>query len=215
MQPAKTYLVEFGIAAAGVSILLLKKMRRRKIICLIVAALLIGGWFAAPRVAVWSMALANKKGEESSQAARDRIVFFGERAIQPTIASIEEHSPWVRRYCYLPNALEMIGGSAHSDLLAAIENQDATKKRAYLISALQMAFEDYSHVDTVLDDFEAGRLSAWALDRMALGLRSDFPDAPMLLTEDRKLNPAFKDFWTNRSGHASAGQADTPPRVGD
>ena len=152
------------------------------------------------------MALATKKGEESSQAARDRIVFFGERAIQPTIASIEEHSPWVRRYCYLPSALEKIGGTAHADLRAAIEAQDDPRKRAYLISALQTAFEDYSRFDTLIADFETGRLSDWGLVHMASDIRYSFPDAPQLLAEDRKLNPEFKAFWKQRSEQEDAGQ---------
>jgi hypothetical protein len=187
----------------------LKKMRRRKIILIGVAAVLLGGWFVAPRAAVWSMALATKKGEESSQRARDRIVFFGERAIQPTISSIEEHSPWVRRYCYLPSALEKIGGSARSDLLAAIGVQNDPMKRVYLISALQTAFEDYSQFDTVIDDFETGRLSDGGLFHMASYMRHSFPDAPELLTEDRKLNPEFKAFWKKRSEQDGAGQPAT------
>jgi len=150
------------------------------------------------------MALASKKGEKSSQAARDRIVFFGERAIKPTIASIEIHSPWIRKYSYLPSALEKIGGSARSDLIDAIENQDDLEKKAYLISALQTAFDDYSHFDTVLADFEAGRLSGWELIHMETDIRYTFPNAPELLMEGRKLNPAFKDFWTKHSEHSVA-----------
>ena len=184
-------------------------MRRRNVILVSVAALSIGGWLVAPRIAVWSMALATKKGEESSQAARDRIVFFGERAIQPIITSIEEHSPWVRRYCYLPSALEKIGGTAQADLLAAIEAQDDPKRRAYLISALQTAFDDYSHFDTIIADFESGRLSEWGLVHMASDMRYGFPDAPELMTEDRKLNPAFKAFWKQRSEQDGAGQPAT------
>jgi hypothetical protein len=186
-------------------------MRRRKVILVSVAALLSGGWLIAPRIAVWSMALATKKGEESCQAARDRIDFFGERAIQPTIASIEEHSPWVRRYCYLPSALEKIGGSAHGNLLAAIQAQDDPNKRAYLISALQRAFDDYSHFGMVIADFESGRISNWGLIHMAYDMRHGFPDAPELLTEDRKLNSAFKAFWKQRSEQGGGGQPATRP----
>ena len=184
-------------------------MRRRNVILASVAALLIGGWLVAPRVAVWSMALATKKGEESSQAARDRIVFFGQRAIQPTIASIEEHSPWVRRYGYLPSALKQIGGSAHPDLLAAIDGQNDPMKRAYLISALQTAFDDYSRLDTVVSDFEEGRLSEWGLLHIGSDLRYSFPDAPEVLTEDRKLNPDFKAYWKKRSEQDGARQPAT------
>ena len=174
-------------------------MRRRNVILTSFAAISIGGWLVLPQLAVWSMALATGKGEESSRAARDRIVFFGERAIRPTIASIEKNSPWVRRYGYLPSALEKIGGSAHSDLLAAIKDQDDPMKRAYLISALQTAFGDYSQFDTVIADSETGSFPAFGLMPMASDMRRRFPDAPQLLTEDRKLNPAFKGFWTKRS----------------
>ena len=99
-------------------------MRRRYIFLGIAAVTLIGGWAACPTLAVWSMALATSKGEASSRAACDRIVFFGERAIPSTIASIERNSPWVPRYCYLPIALKEIGGSAQSDLRAAISKQE-------------------------------------------------------------------------------------------
>ena len=174
-------------------------MLRRNAILASFVAISVGGWLVLPQLAVWSMALATSKGEESSRAARDRIVFFGERAIQPTIASIEKNSPWVRRYGYLPSALEKIGGSAHSDLLAAIKNQDDPMKRGYLISALQTAFHDYSQFDTVIADSEAGSFPAFGLKHMASDIRRRFPDAPELLTEDRKLNPAFKVFWAKRS----------------
>ena len=177
------------------------KMRWRNVILLSVVGLLFIGWLVGPRVAVWSMALASKKGEESSQAARDRIVFFGQRAIQPTIASIEKHSPWVRRYCYLPSALEKIGGSAHADLLAAIDAQGSTTKKAYLISALQTAFDDYSRFDWVLAEYEAGRIGM-ELNFFASEVRYAFPDAPKLLTEDRILNPAFKAYWSQHGTRA-------------
>ena len=183
-------------------------MRRRNIILVSFAVFLLGGWLVAPRVAVWSMALATKKGEESSRAGCDRIVFFGERAIKPTIASIEKHSPWVRSYCYLPSALEKIGGTAYADLQSAIEAHEDPKKRAYLISALQTAFEDYSHFDTVMEDFESGRLSDWGLVHMASDMRYSFPDAPELMTEERTLNPAFKAFWKQRSEQAVPPKSD-------
>jgi len=170
-------------------------MRKRKVIPFTVALLLIGGWLGGPRIAVSSIALASKKGEESSRRARDRIVFFGERAIQPTIASIEEHSPWVRRYCYLPSALEKIGGSAHSDLLAAIDEQRDPKKRAHLIYALQSAFDDFSRFGTVINDLESGNLSERVMIRFAYDLKHTFPDAPELLTDNREINPAFKAYW--------------------
>lgn len=85
-------------------------MGRRDVILVSFAAVPIGRWLVLPQLAVWSMALATKKSEEFFQAARDRIVFFGARAIQSTIASIGKNLPWVRRYGYLPGALERIGG---------------------------------------------------------------------------------------------------------
>lgn len=186
-------------------------MRRHYIIFVSVAVIWIGGWFAAPSIAVWSMALATRKGEVSGQRARDRIVFFGDRAIQPIIASIEQHSPWARNYCYLPSALEKIGGSAQSDLLDAIGRQNDPKKRANLISALQTAFDDYSRFDIVLKDCEAGKMPESRLIFMASDIRYSFPDAPALLTEDRKLNPEFRAYWTKRSNQGPAGQPATRP----
>ena len=174
-------------------------MRRRNLILLILVVALVCGWLLAPRIAVWAVAQATKKGEESSEDARDRIVLFGERSIQPTIASIEEHSPWVRRYAYLPSALKKIGGSAHGDLLAAIGNQNNPDKRARLVFALQTAFDDYSRLDLVIQDYEAGRISEIALVFMESDMRHVFPDAPRLLTEDRNIDPAFKAYWAKRS----------------
>ncbi len=181
-----------GISLNGY-IFLLQKMRWK--IVVFVSALFTFGYSVAPRFAVWSMAFASKKGEESSRAARDRIVFCGERAIQPTIASIEVHSPWVRRYCYLPSALKMIGGKAHDELISAIKGQEDEVKRAYLISALQTGFDDYSYLYQVILDFEEERLSSWGLFHMAADVRASFPNAPHLLTEDFKINPAFESFW--------------------
>jgi hypothetical protein len=188
--------------------LLSKPMRRRNLTLGGLAAISIGGWLVLPQLAVWSMALATSKGEESSRAARDRIVFFGERSIRPTIASIEKNSPWARRYGYLPSALEKIGGSAHSDLLSAIKDQHDPMKRAYLISALQTAFHDYSQFDTVIADSETGSFPALGLIHMASEMRRSFPDAPELLTADRKLNPAFKAFWAGRSEEGGGKSSD-------
>jgi hypothetical protein len=179
-------------------------MRRRNLIILLLAVAVVCGWLLGPQIAVWAVAQATKKGEESSEDARDRIVLFGERSIQPTIASIEEHSPWVRRYAYLPSALEKIGGSARGDLLAAVDNQKNPDKRARLISALQTAFDDYSKLGLVIEDYEAGRISEIALVFMESDMRRVFPNAPRLLTEDRAINPAFKAYWTKRSEQDAA-----------
>ena len=174
-------------------------MRRRNIIILLLAVAVVCGWLLGPQLAVWSVGLATKKGDESSEAARDRIVLFGERAIQPTIVSIEENSPWVRRYGYLPEALKKIGGSAHGDLRTAIGNQKDLDKRARLNFALQTAFDDYSKLGLVIEDYEAGRISEIALVFMESDMKHVFPDAPRLLMEDRSVNPAFKAYWAKRS----------------
>jgi len=151
-------------------------MRKRKIITLAFISLLFLAWMGAPTLAVWSMAFASGKGEESSRRACDRIVFFGERSIRPAIASIERESPWVRRYCYLPIALKEIGGAAHSELLAAIDRQDDPRKRAYLVSTLQTAFDDYSRLAVIIEDAQEERISTWALTRFSNDLRHTFPD---------------------------------------
>lgn len=174
-------------------------MKGRQIKVALVLLALLGGWLIAPRVAVWSIVFATKKGEDSSKAAQDRIVFFGERAIQPTIASIEENSPWTRRYCYLPGALKRIGGSAHAQLLAAIDQQDDPQKRGYLISALQNAFQDFSQLTTIINDLEEGRIQS----AVFFDISQHFPDAPKFLTEEGKLNPAFTVYWAQSNSGRS------------
>ena len=176
------------------------RTRRRLIATAFIGLLLFGTWWVAPAVAVWSMALSTKKGEESSARARDRIVFFGERAIGSTISSIERNSPWRRRYCYLPSALEQIGGPARERLLERIDRQKEPLKRAYLISALQSAFDDMSRFDTVMEDHRRGELSAFALLHMESAVRHNLPDAPPLVLTEHKVevNPEFLQYREER-----------------
>ncbi len=156
-------------------------------------------WWFAPWFTVWSMCLADKKGEESSRAVCDRIVAHGERAVPAIISSIKSHSPWVRRYCYLPIALREIGGSAHPQLLRAIDRESDPAKRAYLVSSLHTAFKDYSRFGVVLNDMRSGDLGPFAVYHFAIHAHNAFPDAPPLMTEERTLNREFLDWWsTNR-----------------
>jgi hypothetical protein len=145
------------------------------------------------------MCLADKKGEESSRAVCDRIVAHGERAVPAIISSIKSHSPWVRRYCYLPVALREIGGSAHPLLLHAINRESDPAKRAYLVSSLHAAFKDYSRFGVALNDMRSGDLEPFAMHYFAIHARNAFPDAPPLITEEKILNREFLVWWnTNR-----------------
>ena len=122
-----------------------KKSKRYILLALIVVALMsvLIWWLQSPWFTVWTMHLAERKGEESSRAVCDRIVAHGERAVPAIISSIETNYPWVRRHCYLPIAFKEIGGSAQTSLLQAINQQSNPRGRAYLISSLHTAFGDY------------------------------------------------------------------------
>ena len=187
-------------------------MRRRIVILFLIAAIVCAaGWILWRRLVVAPLNFVEKKGEEPLRQACDRIVAVGERAIPAVISSIEEHSPWVRRHCYLPIVLKEIGGSAHSEVADAIEKQKDPRKRAFLISTLQSAFGDYSRLDSIIDDFESGRISSWGLIHIASNIRYIFVDAPPFLTEDRQINPEFKIYWKKRSEHDGVG--DTRPAL--
>ena len=144
------------------------------------------------------MHLADTKGEESSRAVCDRILAHGERAIPAIISSIETNSPWVRRHCYLPIALKEIGGSAQSGLNQAINNQSNPRRRAFLISSLQTAFEDYSRFEIVLNDMQFGELSKFAVHRFESDIQYAFPEAPPLTAENINLNPEFLEWWSRK-----------------
>lgn len=183
---------------------------KRYLVPALMAAVIFTAWAVAPTLAVWSLDFIEHKGEEPSRRACDRIVYFGERAIPAIIAGIESHSPWVRGQCYLPVALKEIGGSAHNQLLAAIDQQHDPYVRACLISSLHTAFEDYSRLHIILDDAEQSRLSEWTLTHLAYDVRYRFPEAPLLQTEDRKLNPKFVAYWEERGKHDAQRNIDKP-----
>ena len=144
----------------------------------------------------WILAAApylERKGEENGQWLRDKLIACGPRAIQPTIEAIAEHSPWVRVYCILPQVLRHFGEPARSELVAAIDKEPDSKRRAYLISSLQSGFNDFSRLEIALSDLN-NRPSRWSLTHLAADVRESYPEAPDL-ADSTGINSAFLVWW--------------------
>jgi hypothetical protein len=137
-----------------------------------------------------------RKGEEGGRWLRDNLIGCGPSAIGPTIAAIREHSPWVRNYCYLPRVLKHFGEPAHQQLLSAIDEEKDSKSRAFLISSLQIAFEDFTRFHVWLTDRESTS-KEWAISHMAQDVSHAFPDAPPL-RKSNAINPDFMIWWGER-----------------
>ena len=170
-------------------------MKRKQIIwalSLIVAASLL--WSVWPYLVVARFSMVDRQDEEGSQRVCNEIVACGPRAIPAAIRSIEINSPWVRRYCYLPIALGRLGPPAHDTLLVAVDEESDPRKRAYLISSLVTAFDDFSRFHLWLEDVDAKRVSKWSMVHFASAVRQHLPDAPELL-KGEGLNPEFLAWW--------------------
>lgn len=180
------------------------KMKKRTVIS--IAACLAGlpvlGWFLWPSMVVGSLAFVEKKGEEPSRRACDRIVAVGPRVIPAVIRSLKRHGPWSRRYCYLPIALAKLGEPSRLALLEAIHHEPDTLVRLKLISALHTAFDDFRFLDIVIEDAQAGRIAEYTLGMVGINIRIAFRDAPPFDVRDssgRTINPAFVAWWARRS----------------
>jgi len=149
-------------------------------------------WSSAPQVILVVAPLLEKKGEAGGQWLRDKLIACGPRAIQPTIQAIAQYSAWVRNYAYLPQVLEHFGDPARTELIAAIDKETDSKRRAYLISALQSGFTDFSRLEIVLNDHELSRSS---LTHMAVEVRRAFPTAPDL-AGTAGINSEFVTWWS-------------------
>jgi len=160
---------------------------------------LILAWSFRPAVYLAIAPLLEKKGEESGHWLRDRLVGCGPRAIHPTIEAIRQHSAWESKYAYLPQVLNRLGEPAHDALLKTIDSEKDLRSRAYLTSALQEGFGDFSRLDHWLKDAVPDRVSPWALTHLSADVRQVFPTAPQLQVASG-INPEFVQWWkTNRS----------------
>lgn len=134
-------------------------------------------------------------GERNGQRMRDRLIACGPSAIGPTIAAIRAHGVWVRgRAAYLPSVLAGLGDPAHRAVLAAIDAEQDTNARGYLISALQRAFADYSRLDRWLADARTGTVSSFQMSPIGHDVRWGFPEAPELCADGR-LSTRFAEWW--------------------
>jgi hypothetical protein len=90
--------------------------------------------------------------------------------------------------------LRHFGEPAHQQLLIAIDSETDHRACAFLISALQSGFEDFSRFDRWLTDPDAKSPSA--IVHIGSDIRLAFPDAPPLKSESSfTLNPDFLAWW--------------------
>ena len=131
--------------------------------------------------------------------AEDALVWFGPRAIDPTIAGIRKHD-WERDYANYPSVLSRLGEPAHKRLIQAIDAEQSPDQRARLIFGLQHGFDDYSRLGTWVDAALSQQESPWCTFWLSAELRCTSEDAPPLLVvgDLRKINPDFVRWW---AGH--------------
>lgn len=158
-------------------------------------------WPSRPERILAMAALHEQRGQEgevNGQRMRDKLIACGPSAIAPTIDAIRRHSAWTRRYAYLPQALRGLGEPAHHALLGVIDSEQDSYARAYLISALQVAFGDFSRFELWFTNSSSSSSSSIAVARFAGEVRRRFPEAPDLRS-DSGINPEFFRWWsTNR-----------------
>jgi hypothetical protein len=94
--------------------------------------------------------------------------------------------------------LRDLGDDAKLRLLEAIDSETDLRKQAYLISALQAGFNDFSRFHLWLDYASSGRVSVWSMNHMGTDVQNHFESAPDLV-KDGRICPEFLKWW-----HASA-----------
>jgi hypothetical protein len=186
--------------------------KRSKLIILglsVIAILVIVKWPSRPEKIIAMIAVQERKGEEgekNGQRTRDKLIACGPSAIMPTIDAIREHSAWVRGYAYLPQVLGGLGEPAHKSLLAAIDSEHDDGARAHLISALQVAFNDFSRFDRWLTNAGSGSSSSYEINHFSANIRYSFPNAPEL-GGNSGVNTEFLKWWaTNESARTRGDQ---------
>jgi hypothetical protein len=166
-------------------------------VLLALGVLTVALWPSRPERIIAMAAFHEQRGEEgeaNGRRMRDRLIGCGSSAIGPTIEAIRRHSAWNRRYAYLPQVLKGLGEPARGALLSAIDSERDANARAYLISALQDAFSDYSQFGRWLADASNGVSSSFQIVHFASGVRRSFPVAPELEAGGR-LSPEFAEWW--------------------
>ncbi|EEF57435.1 hypothetical protein, partial [Pedosphaera parvula] len=166
------------------------KKRKRLLIVVSTTAMVLVLWLLRAHLVLACIPLLEEKGESGGQRLRDSLIFCGPSSIGPVIATIRDESPWRRNYCYLPDVLEHFGEPAHRQLLKAIDSETHNRHRAFLISALQRGFKDFTRFDRWLAAPDL--TSSYELTFMAGDIRLAFPDAPPLSSESSdSINPEF------------------------
>ena len=151
-------------------------------------------WLFRAHLVLACVPFLERKGESGGQWLRDTLILCGPSSVGPSISALRRESPWARNYCYLPHVLRHFGEPAHQQLLIAIDSESDKHSRAFLISALQRGFNDFSRFDRWLADSDSK--SAYATVHMSNDIRLAFPDAPPPISERTlALNPDFLEWW--------------------
>lgn len=170
------------------------KLQKRLLIAGFVAAAPLVVWFLRVQLVLACAPFLVRKGESGGEWLRDCLISCGPSSIGPTIATLRRESPWTRNYCYLPLVLKHFGEPAHQQLLMAIDSETDRHSQAFLISALQEAFTDFTRFDRWLEN--PGTRSSYEIAFMALDVRGAFSDAPPLQSgSSTSLNPDFIVWW--------------------
>jgi hypothetical protein len=173
------------------------KEKKRLLIVSFIAAVVLILWLLRAHLILACIPFLEEKGESGGQWLRDSLILCGPSSISPTIATIRDESPWRRNYCYLPFVLQHFGERAHRQLLMAIDSEADNRRRAFLISALQSGFEDFTRFDGWLAGPDSA--SSYSLTFMAGHIRQTFPDAPPLASESSDtINPDFLVWWRSK-----------------
>ena len=171
------------------------RAKKRLLIVGFLAAVVLVPWIFRAQLVLACTPFLVRKGESGGQWLRDTLIFCGSSSVAPTIATLRRESPWQRNYCYLPAVLEHFGEPAHQQLLMAIDSETNNHSRAYLISALQNAFKDFTRFDRWLSDPDYST-SSYAIVHMSRDIQLAFPDAPPLKSESSfTINPDFLVWW--------------------
>jgi hypothetical protein len=168
----------------------------------LLAPLLIGYWIL-PRVGLALIPL--EEGRE--RWAEDFTVAAGERAIEPAIDCIREHSSWDRGRSGWAQVLRRLGQPAHEALLRAAAREQTAVGRAHLISVLQLEFSDYQMLSIWVNDVLTSCDRPSVARELDAELRRLNPEMPQVIDDNSdKLNVDFVLWWNKLSDAQKRGE---------
>ena len=175
------------------------KFWRYAIAVILLAVIL--SWVFWPNIIVSSLIITDENNPQSVEDACEKIAKAGPGCVPVIIGKIKSNSPWEGNDTILPVVLNRIskGDNAYKKrikemLCAEIDKEPDDFKRAFLVSALQRAYGDFSRLDKVISDAEAGELSDWVLINIADDVKrysSLAPDFAEDTPQGMIINPDF------------------------